>query len=68
MIKILPIDKSDGSFVRGWGRHQFSHKKITPPEAFRRVERGASSIMNLTYFSVLSRASINLIGYTPNNI
>ncbi len=46
--QILPVDESNGAggLRRNWG-HDDPLKYITPPEAFRRVERGADTSFSI---------------------
>jgi len=41
--EILPVNEDDGAFDQRFRRHPAPQKRITPPEAFRRVEWGASA-------------------------
>jgi hypothetical protein len=41
--EVLPVHEDNGSLDGRLRRHSTPRKKITPPEAFRRVEWGASA-------------------------
>ena len=56
MVKILAVNKGNSALNGGFEGHSPSLKKITPPEALRRVERGAISTSIIAKKRILSRA------------
>jgi hypothetical protein len=56
MIEILTVHEGYRALDKGLDGHRRNPKKITPPEALRRIERGAISNLIIDIIQFLSRA------------